>query len=122
MKKILLLASLIFSATTFASAKEWSDLELYNDYKVTQDIVFENGVVIPKGEAFELRQVEPLSIPGYPMFYMQFHQNNCQNADQTAELSIMNIGSDAVGVELEEGCNVGLYLEFKYYYNNSSFE
>ena len=121
MKKILLLASVFFSSTVFASA-QWSDLELYNSYKSTQEIAFENGIVIPKGEEFELRQIEPLTIPGYPMFYLQFHQTKCVNVDQTADMSLLDVEGTVLGVDLEEGCNVGMYLEIKDYYNNSAFE
>lgn len=87
--------------------------------------MFENGVVIPAGEVFEMRALDALSIPGYPMFYMQFHQQNCKNVDQTAELSILEVngesGRTSVGVDLEEGCNIGMYLEVKDYYKDSAF-
>nr|BDT29972.1 hypothetical protein BHI3_34380 [Bacteriovorax sp. HI3] len=122
MKKIILLASVLFSSTLLASTS-WSDLELYDQYKSTQDIAFENGVVLPAGQTYELRQIEPLTIPGYPMFYLQFHQMNCVNVDQTAEMSLLEVkGGTVLGIDLEEGCNVGMYLEVKDYYKDSAFE
>ncbi len=122
MKIIVLILSIFFSLNAFADSIQWSDLELYNEYKSTQDIVFDNGVVFPAGEVFELRVMDPLTIPGYPMLYLQFHQKNCANVDQTAELSLLKIGETVVGIDMEEGCNLGMYLEVKDYYTNSSFE
>ena len=78
-------------------------------------------MIFPEGEVFELRVMDPLTIPGYPMFYLQFHQKNCVAVDQRAELSLLNIGETVVGIDLEEGCNMGMYLEVKDLYNFSSF-
>lgn len=122
MKSIIIILSFIFSFTAVAENVQWSDLELYNEYKTSQDIVFDNGLVFPAGEIFEMRVMDALSVPGYPMFYLQFHQKNCLNVEATAELSLMQIGATVVGIDMEEGCNMGIYLEVKDYYNQSSFE
>lgn len=120
--KILTTLSFFISFSAFASNVQWNDLELYNEYKTTQEIVFDNGVTFPAGEVFEMRLMDPLTIPGYPMLYLQFHQKNCVNVDQTADLSLLTIGSTVVGIEMEEGCNLGMYLEVKDVYSDSSFE
>lgn len=120
--KILATLSLFLSFNAFAASVQWTDLELYSEYKTTQDIVFENGFTFPAGEVFELRAMDPLTIPGYPMMYLQFHQKNCVNVDQTAELSLLEIGPTVVGIDMEEGCNLGMYLEVKDIYSDSSFE
>ncbi len=126
MNKIILLATVLFSSSIFAANMDWSELEQYNEYKLTQKIVFENGVSLASGDVYELREIEPLSIPGYPMFYYSFHKKNCTNPDQTAEMVIVEVpGKDwdvSVGAQLEEGCNLGLYLEVKDYYSRSAFE
>ncbi len=126
MKKILLLAMVLFSSTVFGAKIDWSDLELYNEYKLTQNIVFENGITLSLGEIYELREIEPMSIPGYPMFYYSFHKKNCTAPDLTAGMIIIEVpGRDQdmlIGAQLEEGCNLGLYLEVKDYYTRSAFE
>ena len=130
MKNIFLLSSflfsLLFSSSIFAANLQWSDLELYNEYVITQKVVFENGVTLPSDDVYELREIEALSIPGYPMLYHSFHKKNCTNPDETAEMSLLEVpGKDwdvTVGVQLEEGCNLGLYLEVKDYYSTSSFK
>lgn len=126
MKKIILLVTLLFSSSIFAASMEWSELEQYSEYKLTQKISFENGVTLASGEVYEVREIEALSIPGYPMFYYSFHKKNCTQPNQTAEMVIVEIpGKDrgvSIGVELEEGCNLSLYLEVKDYYLQSAFE
>ncbi|MBC7715089.1 MAG: hypothetical protein H7177_17215 [Rhizobacter sp.] len=125
MKKIILLATVLFSSSIFAASVQWSDLEQDKEYTSTQKFVFENGVTLPAGEVYELREIEPLSIPGYPMMYYGFHKKDCTTPDQTADMSIVEVpGQDwdvEVGAELEEGCSLGLYLEVKDYYSASAF-
>ncbi|MBC7426987.1 MAG: hypothetical protein H7336_00155 [Bacteriovorax sp.] len=125
MKKIILLAAISFSSSIFAASVQWSDLEQYNGYKITQKLVFENGVTLPAGDVYELNEIEALSIPGYPMMLYGFHKKNCTTPDQTADISIVEVpGQDwdvEVGIQLEEGCNLGVYLEVKDLYSGSTF-
>ena len=126
MKLIILLSSILFSTSILASNLEWSELEMYNEYVITQKVDFESGATLPSGDIYELREVEALSIPGYPMLYHSFHKKNCVSPDDVAEMSLLQVpdseGVVTIGVQLEEGCNLGLYLEVKDYYRKSLFK
>ena len=122
---MILLTVFIFSTSSFAANISWSDLQEESEYKLTENILFENGVTLPDGDIYKLSVIEPLSIPGYPMFYFGFDKKDCTNPEMTADLSIFSVptneGDLEVGAELEVQCRLGLYLEVKDYYSSSAF-
>ena len=124
MKKLIVLAALLISSNIFAKEEittNWYDMEVYSRYTLKQDIVFENGLSFKAGEQFDMFD---FISGGVPVAYFGLHQVNCKNPDQTAELSIVVVPTkpiQKVGVELEEGCNIALYVELRDFFKDSIF-
>lgn len=118
MKKLVLLASLLLTTSAFAENMQWYDLEMYNRYTLTQDIVFENGMTFKAGQKFDMFD---FIAGGVPVAYFGMHSVTCNNPDETAELSLVDVGSHVIGAQLEEGCNVSLYVELKDFFKESLF-
>lgn len=122
MKKIIFLVSLVFSTSIFAANLEWYDLEMYGRYFLKQDITFDNGISFKAGEQFDMLD---FIAGGVPVAFFQMHQVNCQNADQTAEMILVDVPGEnkntVIGAQLEEGCNLGLYVETKDFFTESPF-
>lgn len=118
MKKLILLVSLFLTQAAFAENVQWYDLEIYNRYTLTQDITFENGLSFKAGQKFDMFD---FIAGGVPVAYFGMHSVDCKNPDQTAELSLVNVGPTVIGAILEEGCNLGLYVELKDFFKESAF-
>ena len=62
------------------------------------------------------------------VLYFQFHLVNCKNPELQAEMIIINPSPEdqtrnrSVGVQLESGCNLGVFLESTDIYSASIFE
>lgn len=123
MKKIILLATLVFSSTLFAkeTPTNWYDMELYNRYILKQDVVFENGMTIKAGEQFDMYD---FASGGVPTAYFALHQVNCTTPDATAELSIVEVPTkpiQKIGAQLSVGCNLELWVELRNFFKDSAF-
>lgn len=118
MKKLLLLITLVFAQSAFAENVQWYDLENYNRYTLTQDIVFENGMTFKAGQKFDMFD---FIAGGVPVAYFGMHYTDCKNPDELAELSIVDVGNHRIGAQLEEGCNLSLYVELKDFFKESLF-
>lgn len=118
MKKLILLASLLLAQTAFAENVQWYDLEMYNRYTLTQDITFDNGISFKTGQKFDMFD---FIAGGIPVAYFGMHSVDCKNPDDTAELIIVEVGNKKIGAQLEEGCNLSLYVELKDFFTPSTF-
>lgn len=123
MKKIFFVLAFIlsasFSSSAFAENLQWNDLDLYHRYTLTQDIVFDNGITFKAGEKFDMLD---FIAGGVPVAYFEMHYTECQDPYQTAEMILVDVGPTVIGAELNEGCNVGLFVELKDFFNESSFK
>jgi hypothetical protein len=63
-----------------------------------------------------------------PVIYLQFHSIKCLDPDQKSDMILINPSPEdtsrnrSIALELEEGCNLGLYLEPQDYYTRSLFD
>lgn len=127
MKKFILLASLLCSSAVFAVAPatlSWSDLELYKDYTLTNDISFSEGVTFKAGEAFTLYDF--LVGDDAPVLYYEMHSHNCTDPEKTTEMILVDVPSEnqgnvIIGAQLGKGCNLEIFIEAHDYYKMSNF-
>lgn len=118
MKLLALVISLLLSTSAFAANLQWNDIDLYKRYTLTQDITFDNGASFKAGQEFE---VLDFIAGGVPVAWFEMHSVECKNVDQTAEMILVDVGSTVIGAELYEGCNIGLFVELKDFFKESSF-
>ncbi|MBY0415021.1 MAG: hypothetical protein K2Q18_12700 [Bdellovibrionales bacterium] len=127
MKKIIILASVLFSSALFAARTpvnvEWSDLELYKEYKLTQDIAFDEGVTFKAGEKFTMYD---FVVGDVPVLYYEMHSSTCTDPELTTDMILVDVNgrgydNTVIGVQLGKGCNLEIYTEASDYYKISAF-
>ncbi len=119
MKSFLLLFCFLISTSVFAETLQWNDMELYKRYTLTQDITFENGIEFKAGEKFDMLD---FIAGGVPVAYFEMHYADCQNPYATADMILVDVGPTVIGAQLYEGCNLGVFVEFKDFFNPSAFQ
>ncbi len=123
MKQFLFLFSLMFAVGVKAEVLNWNDLEADQNYILRQDIVFENGVILKKGSSFLIEDI--LSEEVY--FNLQTSQEGCEDPALETEMILVNPSLEenshdrSVGLRLETGCRLQIYLEPQDYYSQSLF-
>lgn len=127
MMKFFFMFSLVFIMSqniSLAADLEWGDLELYEQYTLNQDIEFPGVTVLSAGEKFELRDV---MAGGPPLTYFEMHLVDCKDPDLSTEMIIVNPSPEdqgrdrSVGVQLDVGCNLSIWVEARDHYSRSLF-
>lgn len=124
MKKTIAALLLIFTSLAHAEALQWTDLELYQTYKLNQTITFPEGIEFKAGEKV---YVMDFIAGGIPVVYWQMHMENCKNPEATADMIIVNPSPEdtttdrSIGMALTEGCNLDIWVEIKDLYSGSIF-
>jgi hypothetical protein len=99
-----------------AAPLPWFDLEVGKGFVLTQEVVL-GGHPFAAGTQLFLEDSEPLPVPGAPLSFYTLYQSPCREPEAASQLEIIvpegNPESSAVGVELSEGCNWGIYVEGK---------
>ncbi len=121
MKKLILSLVILFSSQLLAL--DWYDFELGTTFKLDKEIVFaKEGITLKKGEHFQLDDIITLPIS---VSVFQFEVNNCPGENVSTEMIIIdptfNAGDPSVGVQLQEGCLLEVYVELKDYFTKSLF-
>ena len=127
MKVFLLFIFFSFSYQSISKASPviWGDVELNKRYALSQNIVFPEVAEFRKG--YKLDVLDFIAGEG-PVMYYQAHLVNCQKPELEAEMILINPGPEdttrdrSIGVKLEKGCNLGLFLEPIDFYSSSIFE
>lgn len=121
----MLLAFLITTPTLAKTTPlNWAALDSTRDYKLAQEIKFDGIITINAGDSFELKDYAGDN----PFFvYYEMRAKNCAQPKLTSEMILITpelSDSDdrAVGVELDENCTVGVWVELKDLYSPSLFE
>lgn len=115
-----MIAALLLFFTVSARAEpsrlQWYDLEVGQGLALTQEVVL-GGHPFKAGTQLWLEDREPLAVPGAPLSFYTLYQSPCLEPESASQLEIIvpegNAESSAVGVELTEGCNWGIYVEDK---------
>lgn len=124
MKFLILTLTVLASGFAHADVLNWGDLDMDQKYTLTTDIVFDNHLVLHKGDAFVVDDKGS----GEGFVYISFKNLMCTDAKLKAELILFNpepedtVNDKSVGVEMFEDCEVSVYVETQYYYNKSMFE
>lgn len=123
MKHLMALALFLLALAPQAHAEtlQWTDLELYQTYKLNQTISFPEG---PEFKAGEKMYVMDFISGGIPVVYWQIHAENCKNPDANAEMILVNPSPEdpsdrSIAVALTEGCNLDVWVELKDLYSPS---
>ena len=125
MKLIFALMMLFTSLVLSAQTLEWGDLEMYQKYTLRSEIKFDSGLTFKPGATFEMFDAHS---EGAPIIYMQFHFDGCTDPYHTEDVILVNPSPEdttrdrSIGVQLEEGCNLGVFVEPADYYSPSIFE
>lgn len=121
MKLVLWILVLLSTSSAFASLN-WDDLEVGPKYHLAFDLTFDNGAELKIDTPLILQ--EAISFQA-PIIYFAFKNIACKDPKLTADLILFNpepddhIHDKSVGVQLEEDCIVGVYIEPRFYYNKS---
>lgn len=125
MKNLILFSSILFSISSFAAeSMEWGNLEQYERYQLGMDVEIPGVATFKTGEKFDLNDIIS---GGVPIVYFQLHAVDCQNPDLVSDMILINPSPEdtdrdhSVGIQLEEGCNLGVYVETQDVYSKSLF-
>jgi hypothetical protein len=117
MKKLTLFLSLAFlmnSLSAMATTLSWGELNFSKQYSLKQDIAFEDGYILKTGSPFILKD---LIAEESSFIYYEMHSENCAHPEKSSEMVLVTpIGSDesqSVGVKMEKGCHLSLWVETK---------
>ena len=107
------------SNNKYRVALEWSELELYQVYRLNEDLIYSdkrfgrNYVLFKTDESFRLNNILPL--PQIRTIYFELIQQNCSNPNLKLDVFIFKI----FALTLEPSCVLGVYVESKDYYKPS---
>lgn len=126
MKKILVALCTFFALQNIALSAQldWSDIEAYNQYKLSQTITFPGIAEFSVNQKFVTLDIITVDSN---LIYYQMHLLDCQNPDLVADMILINPNPEdrsrdhSVGVQLEEGCNLGIWIEPADYFGASFF-
>lgn len=126
MKKLFLFVAMLISMNVMAGNVEWTDLEINQNYFLTQDLMFSNGVTVSSGNKYVLVDKIPGGA-GFPYMYFEFQTPNCEKPEvelETGEhlLKDHNGRSYKIMTRLESNCQLGIYVHGAKYYEESIFE
>ena len=126
MKKLFILVAMLFSMKAIAANVEWTDLEINQNYFLTQDLAFSNGVTVSGGNKYVLTDKIPGGA-GFPYMYFEFQTLNCETPEvgpETGEhlLKDHNGRNYKVMTRLESNCQLGIYVHGAKYFEESLFE
>jgi hypothetical protein len=108
-----------------ASTSTWNDLEINNSYSLNQTIRFPEGVELLRGEKIEILELNSGEVP---VLYFQAHLEKCKFPDLESEMILVNPNpgdtthDQSVAVQVELGCNIGIFLEPSDFYELSLFD
>ncbi|MCK6599197.1 MAG: hypothetical protein L6Q37_12600 [Bdellovibrionaceae bacterium] len=100
-------------------ALEWSDIELYQVYRLSEDLIYSdkrfnrNFVLYRTDEPFRLNNILPL--PQIRTIYFELIQQNCVNPNLKLDVFIFK----NFALTVEPSCVLGVYVESKDYYKPS---
>ena len=113
MTKLLFSIAILFFGFNAFSQKAWTDLELNQTYELKFNVPVDEKISLEKGQAFRLDYFES----GQYVFYYSFKNLSCTDGSLTSEMALFH----GIGIELEFGCYVGVYIEPKNYDDDSIF-
>lgn len=124
----LLLLCLVISFN--ALAVDWTELEDGKEYKITQNFQLSqlersgSKLDISRGDKVQLKETVALSAINV-MLYI-FDYKNCPGQAMTTDMEIIPVQETSpvveIGAQLEEKCELNIYIETKDLMSNSLFE
>ena len=117
-------AFMLLQNLAFCANLEWGDIEAYNQYKLTQAITFPGIIDLKADQKYETLDIVTMDSS---LIYFQMHQVDCKNPDLVADMILINPTPEdrsrdhSVGIQLEEGCNLGIWIEASDYFYSSLF-
>ncbi|MGE3609652.1 MAG: hypothetical protein AB7I27_08705 [Bacteriovoracaceae bacterium] len=124
---------LAFGLSFAALASNWSELEIGETYKLTQNFqlpILERSHSImdfSKGDELYLKDKVVLPIPGHTMIKFIFAYPSCPGPQIQSDTVVVKVDGTAAPVVrtvigLEENCELAFYLEGIYFNRESIFE
>jgi hypothetical protein len=125
----LFLALVFLSSSVFGAT--WIELEAGKTYRLNQSFQLPQNERskgqqdFSKGQAFPLRELIPLSIPGALLLLYIFDYPNCPGPELSTDMEIIPVSGTnplvEVGAQVEE-CSLSMYIEMKDQRSKSLFE
>lgn len=113
-----------------ALAVDWTELEDGKEYKITQNFQLSqlersgSKLDISRGDKVQLKETVALSAINV-MLYI-FDYKNCPGQTMTTDMEIIPVQETSpvveIGAQLEEKCELNIYIETKDLMSNSLFE
>lgn len=126
MRLLIILLVISFNAL----AVDWTELEDGKEYKITQDFQLSqlersgSKLDIKRGDNVQLNETVALSAINV-MLYI-FDYKNCPGPAMTTDMEIIPVQETSpvveIGAQLEEKCELNIYIETKDLMSNSLFE
>jgi hypothetical protein len=116
--RLIFLLSLFSSFSVFSGT--WFDLEEGKIYKLTQNFQLSQQershslIDFSKGEAFKLKEIVPLTMPGASLTLYLFEYRNCPGMELVTDLEIIGISGARPPVEVGakiENCELNIFIE-----------
>lgn len=121
---------ILFLISFNALAVEWTDLSERTVYKINQDFQLTqlersgSKLDISKGDQVYLKEIMPLSMVNV-MLYI-FDYKNCPGPAMKTDMEIIPVNGTSpvveIGAQLEENCELNIYIENKDLMSTSLFE
>lgn len=124
MNKFVLLISFVFSTTAIANVLTWNELEPNNKYLLAYDIQFDDNLTLKAGSPLYF---QTLITGELPVMIFTFGDPNCTDASFQSDMILFNpepedtAQNKEIGIQYSQECGVDIFVEPKYYYNNSIF-
>lgn len=122
--KIIMIICFLLSLCTYSYASNtWSDLEVNETYRLTHDLSLSSSLNLNSGSSFYFEELVPTDI----YFHLKFRQTDCPSPDLLSDLILYNPSPEdpyfnrSVGLKMEEGCLLNIYIEPTDYYTRSLF-
>lgn len=118
-----ILALYLFASFTSYAANSWNELEVSETYHLSQSLPLDSSWSLAAGTQFYFEEMIPTDI----YFQLRLRQTECVNYDQVSDLVLYNPSPEdpyfnrSVGLQMEEGCLLNIYLEPTDYYTPSVF-
>jgi hypothetical protein len=126
MRSLFILTLISFNAL----AVEWDSMIEGKEFKLTQSFSLKQNersgsmLDVTRGEKFLLKEIVPLGT--VPVYLFLFHYKKCPGPAMTTEMEIITVHGTSpvveIGAQLEENCELNIFLENKDFSSNSFFE
>ena len=109
---------LLLVATSAFARPQWPDLEVGQEFKLTQEFVFPNNFLVKNQEAITVTDMNDLGI-GVVLF--EVTQRDCATPETELEVEIFTVPTE-IGLAVEPNCVLWFFVEYRDLYTEAPLE